>query len=124
LDIFRSIGEIGFGVFFLIGAIFNLTYTLRHGKEFYGGFAANAWFGPYRTLIQKVVIPHATLFTILLIAFQIVVCLMLLTRGSLVKPGLVAGAMFSVTVVPASNFRGAIANLIIAAALVLLALVH
>jgi hypothetical protein len=117
-----NIGEIGFGILFLISAIFNLSYTLRHGKEFYGSFVSNAWFGPYKTLIRIVVIPHATVFTILLAAFLVSLALMILTRGSFVKPALVAGAVFSLAVVPASNLPGAIANLAMATALALLAL--
>ena len=119
-----SIVEIGFGIFFLIGAIFNLSYTFRRGQEFYGSFAANAWIRPCRTLIRNVVIPHAKLFTILFIAFQITVGLMILTRGGLVTAGLIAGAVFSLAVIPASNLRGATANLILAVVLVLLALIH
>ena len=124
IGILANIGEIGFGVLFLIAAIFNLSYTLRHGQEFYGSFAANAWFGPYKTLIRTVVIPHATVFTILLIALLASLALMILTRGSLVKPALIAGAVFSLAAVPASNLPGAIANLAMAALLALLALAH
>ena len=39
MRIFINIGEIGFGILFLVGAIFNLSYTLRHGKEFYGNLS-------------------------------------------------------------------------------------
>ena len=105
-------------------AIFNLSYTLRHGQEFYGSFAVNAWFGPYKTLIRTVVIPHATVFTILLIALLASLALMILTRGSVVKPALIAGAVFSLAAVPASNLPGAIANLAMALVLALLALAH
>jgi len=119
-----NIGEIGFGILFLISAIFNLSYTLRHGKEFYGSFVANAWFGPYKTLIRTVVIPHATVFTILLVVLLVSLALMILTRGNFVKPALIVGAVFSLAIVPASNLPGAIANLAMAAALTLLALAH
>jgi hypothetical protein len=119
-----NIGEIGFGILFLISAIFNLSYTLRHGKEFYRNFATNAWFGPYKALIRIVVIPHTTVFTILLVVLLVSLALMILTRGSFVKPALIAGAVFSLAVVPASNLPGAIANLAMAAALALLALAH
>ena len=32
--LFRNLIEIGFGVLYLIGAIFNPLYTLRHGDKF------------------------------------------------------------------------------------------
>jgi hypothetical protein len=119
-----NIGEIGFGVLFLIAAVFNLSYTLRHSKEFYGSFSANAWLYPYKTLIRTLVIPHARVFTILLIALLASLALMILSRSSLVKPALIAGAVFSLAVVPASNLPGAIANLAMSGVLVLLALAH
>ncbi len=42
ISILRNIVEIGFGLLFLVGAIFNVSYTLRHGEEFYGSFATSA----------------------------------------------------------------------------------
>ncbi len=51
-----NVVEIGFGMLFLVGAIFNASYTFRHGEAFYGSFAASAWFGPARKLVRNVVI--------------------------------------------------------------------
>lgn len=113
-SLLRNLVEIGFGVLYLIGAIFNSLYTLRHGDEFYGGFADKAILSPAKILIRNAVIPHARLFTILLIAFQLIVAFSILSRGPLVKPGLIAGAIFSFGVVFVSNVPGAIGNLVMA----------
>jgi len=118
---FRNIVEIGLGLLFLVGAIFNASYTFRHGEEFYGSFAASAWFRPARKLVRRVVIPHAKFFTVLLIVVQASIAFMILSRGSLVEPGLMAGAIFSLVAVPVSNVPGAIANFALAAILALLA---
>ncbi len=120
--IIRNLIEIGFGVLYLIGAIFNSLYTLRHGDEFYGSFADKAIFTPTKYLIQIVVIPHAKLFTILLIIFQAIVAFCILSRGALVSPGLIAGAIFSFAVVFVSNASGAIANLVMSIVQLYLAL--
>ncbi len=117
----RNIVEISFGLLFLIGVIFNVSYTIRHGEEFYRSFAASAWFGPSRKLVRSIVIPHAKLFTILLITLQTSTAFMILSRGNLVKPGLIVGAAFSLAVVPLSNVPGAIANFTLAAIQALLA---
>lgn len=114
--------EIGFGVLYLIGAIFNSLYTLRHGNEFYGSFADKAILSISRNLFRRVVIPHARLFTVMLIFFQLIVAFSILSRGVFVKPGLIAGAFFSFAVVFVSNTSGAIANLIMFIAQVYLAL--
>lgn len=118
---FRTIIEIGFGLLYLVGALFNYLYTLRHGEEFYGSFADNALFGLSGELVRSLVIPHSTLFTGLLIAFQLLVAFSILSRGPLVMPGLIAGAIFSFSVVFVSNLPGAIANLLMAVAQVYLA---
>jgi len=117
----KNIVEIGVGLLFLVGAIFNASYTFRHGEEFYGSFAASAWFRPSRKLIRSVVIPHARLFTILLVALQVSIAVTILSRGNLVQYGLMAGAVFSLAAVLVSNVPGAIANLALAALQVFLA---
>ena len=123
-EIIRNIAEVAFGVLFIIASIFHFSYTLRHGREIYGSFAAKAWLNPYRELILKIIIPHAAPFTVLLIAFQLSIGLMLLARGGLTEPALIAGAVFSLAIIPASNFRGVLANLMLAVILVLLVLAN
>lgn len=110
----RNIIEIGFGALYLIGAIFNSLYTFRHWDEFYGSFAEKAILAPARGLVQKVVIPHAKVFTILLIIFQVMVAICILSRGVLVVPGLMAGAIFCLGVVFVSNPGGTIVSLVMA----------
>jgi hypothetical protein len=121
-NLVRNLVEIGFGVLYLIGAIFNSLYTLRHGDEFYGSFADKAILAPAKYLIQKVVIPQSRLFTILLITFQLIVAFCILSRGPLVKPGLIAGAIFSFGVVFVSNAPGAVASLVMSVVQLYLAL--
>jgi hypothetical protein len=121
-NLFRNLIEIGFGILHLIGAIFNTLYTLRHGDEFYGSFADKAILAPSKQLIREMVIPHARVFTILLIVFQLTVAFCILSRGALVKPGLIAGAVFAFAVVFVSNASGAIANLVMSIVQMYLAL--
>jgi hypothetical protein len=112
--LFRNILEIGFGVLYLIGAIFNSLYTFSHGDEFFGSFAEKAILAPARSFVQKVVIPNAKVFTVLLIIFQVSVAICILSRGALVVPGVMAGAIFCFGAVLVSNPGGAIANLVMA----------
>lgn len=119
--LFRNILEIGLGLLYLIGAIFNYLYTLRHGEEFYGSFADKALLVPSRQLIQKAVIPHARLFTGLMIVFQMLAAASILSRGDLVELGLLAGATFCFIAAFVSNTAGAIANLVMAVVQIFLA---
>jgi hypothetical protein len=117
----RTVGEIGIGMLFAVGAVFNSVYTLRHGKEFYGSFADGAWLSPGRWVIDNVVLPNATVFTVLLIVFQVAVATLILTRGDLVTSALVAGAAFSVLAALGSSPGGTAGNLALAAIQIVLA---
>ena len=71
-----------------------------------------------------IVIPHGTMFTVLPVVFELSLGVMILSRGELVKPGLIGGAGFSLTAALASSIRESIANLGLAIAFAVLALVN
>jgi hypothetical protein len=75
-------------------------------------------------MIQKVVIPNATVVTVSLILFGATVAIMILLRGDLVRPALIAGACFALIAAAASNPGGTVANVALAALLITLALTH
>lgn len=112
----RNIVEIGFGLLYSIGAIFNWLYTIKHGEEFFGSFAIGAWLAISRKFVKNIVIPRSKAFTILLIFFQVIVAIAIFSRGELVGYGLLAGAAFNLGVVLVSNPGGAIASLFLAVA--------
>lgn len=107
----RNILEIGFGLLYLVGAVFNTAYTYRHGEHFFGSFAKNTWFAPSRWFIDKFVVPNPKIFTVTLILFQLLVALTILSRGPFVGLGLLAGTVFSLYAVFVSDIRGAIVNI-------------
>ena len=110
----RTVIEIGIGLVYLIGAIFNTLYTRTHGEEFYGSFARGAWSKLAGELVNRFVIPNSRPFTYLLIAFQVLVAFSILSRGPYVEFGLYAGALFCLGAVMVSNAPGALANLVLA----------
>lgn len=111
----RSIAEIGVGLLYAAGAVFNAVYTLRNTERFYGTWADGAWSNPARSFIRSVVIPNGRLFTIVLIAFQVAIAIAILTRGAAVQPALFAGGSFAVAVAFFSSPGGAVGNLVLAA---------
>jgi hypothetical protein len=117
----RDVLEIGIGLVYLVGAIFNSAYTFRHGNEFYGGFAEGAWFAPSRKFVRNVVIPRSKVFTSLLIIFQLLVAFAILTRGPYVVYGLYAGVIFNLGAAVVSSIAGTLVNLVLAAVQFLLA---
>lgn len=123
MDLLRNVAEVGVGVLFGIGAIFNATYTRTHGEEFYGSFAEGAWLVPARRVIEKVVIPNSTVVTALLVLFGAAEAIMILLRGDLVRPALLAGGGFALVAAAASSPGGTVANLALAAIQFTLALI-
>jgi hypothetical protein len=110
----RAIAEIGVGLLFLIGAIFNGTYTLRNSEAFFRSFADSAWFPAAAVLIRRAIVPRARLYTLLLVSFQTIVALLILTRSQFVVMGLYAGAAFALAAAFVSSVGGAIMNLLMA----------
>lgn len=66
-------------------------------------------------------LPNTIVFTILVIAFQITIAIMIFTRGDIVTVALLAGAGFALLAALASNPGGTIGNLVLAAIHLLLA---
>ena len=110
----RNILEVGLGVLYMSGVGFHLAYTLKHGEQFYEGFAKSTWFAPAAWFIRKFVLPTPRMFTITLILFQLFVAVALLSQGGYVGLGLLAGTAFCMYAVFVSNVPGAIANLALA----------
>ena len=67
-------------------------------------------------------LPNATVFTVSLILFEIAVAVIILTRGELVRPALIAGAVFCVIAAVVSSPGGTAGNLALAAIQAALAL--
>ena len=122
MDELRSLAEIAFGLLFAVGAVFNATYTRTHGAEFYGSWAAGAWWPPARSMFERVVIPNDRVVTIAIIALQVSVAAMILTCGELVVPGLIVGGAFASVAALVSSPRGAVGHLLLAAGMFALAL--
>ncbi len=111
----RSAAEMGVGLLYTAGAVFNGVYTVRHSAEFYGTFADGAWLSPAEWFVRRLVIPNGAPFTVLLIAFQAAVAIAILSRGELVGPALLVGGGFAVVVAIFSSPGGTAGNLALAA---------
>jgi hypothetical protein len=118
----RFIFEILLGVLYLSGAVFNTVYTLRHTRRFYGAFLAGAWFEPARWFLRSLILPNAKALTVALILFEVTLAAVILSRGDLVGPALLAGAVFCVIAAVVSSPGGTVGNLALAAIQTALAL--
>ena len=96
----RNAARLGFGGFFLAMATYNATVTLPNAAESYTDFADNlAWPG-VDWLLLHLVVPAAVPLTVLLVAFEVSVALLVLSTGRRVRLGLLAVVAFMVGLAP------------------------
>jgi hypothetical protein len=96
----RNAARLGFGAFFLAMATYNATVTLPNAAESYTDFADNlAWPG-FDWLLLHLVVPAAVPLTVLLIAFEVGIALLVLSTGRRVRLGLLAAIAFMVGLAP------------------------
>jgi hypothetical protein len=95
----RNAARITFGGFFLAMAAYNATMTLPNAAESYKGFADLSWPG-FDWFVLHVVQPVGVPFTVLLIAFEVGVAVLVLSKGRQVRLGLLAALGFMIGLAP------------------------
>jgi hypothetical protein len=88
------------GVLFLGGSIFNGSFTMLH-PEVYQDIANLSVLPIYTEFIENYVVEYPIVFTSLLVAFEFIVGLLILSKGVYVKVGLLASLLFTLSIVPA-----------------------
>jgi hypothetical protein len=117
----RNAARIAFGGFFLAMATYNTTVVLPNAAESYTNIADElAWPG-FDWLMAHLVVPAAVPFTVLLIAFEVAVAALVLSKGRRVRIGLLAAIAFMIGLAPLMSWYE-LANVpLVAGALALLA---
>lgn len=118
----QLVAELAVAVLYVVGAVFSTVYTLGQSDRFYGSWVEGAWHEPARWLLRNVILPHAKGFTVALILFEAALAAMILSRGNVVGPALLAGAIFCVIAAIVSSPGGTVGNLALAAIQTALAL--
>ena len=90
------------GVFYLVAAVFNLTYTLPRTTEagLLDGYAEGAWFGFLETFMRDVLMPNDTLLMAAVIVFELVVGWAILSSGDRVDYGVLFSLAWVVAILP------------------------
>ncbi|MGI9584110.1 MAG: hypothetical protein ACR2N7_00795 [Acidimicrobiia bacterium] len=88
--------EVAFGLLFAIGALSQAVSTLPNSEQFYQDMADLAWLPPAKAFVEAWLVPNSNLATILVVVFQAATAIGILSRGSLVRPALVGGGLFSI----------------------------
>ena len=92
----RKVAEITIGVLYALGAVHQTFFVLPNSTEFYVDMADQAWLAPAAAFVEELLVPNSVAVTILVAAFEAVLAVAILTRGSMVRPALIAGGVFSI----------------------------
>jgi hypothetical protein len=96
----RNAARLGVGGFFLAMATYNATITLPNAAASYTDIANNlAWPG-FDWLLLHLVVPAAVPLTVLLIAFEVSVAALVLSKRRRVRLGLLAAVAFMIGLAP------------------------
>jgi hypothetical protein len=96
----RNAARLGVGGFFLAMAAYNAAVTLPDAAASYKQIAEElAWPG-FDWLLLHLVVPAAGPFTVLLVAFEVGVAVLVLSKGRRVRLGLLAAAAFMIGLAP------------------------
>ncbi len=96
----RNAARLAFGGFYLAMATYNATVILPNAAASYTDIANKlAWPG-FDWLLLHLVVPAAVPFTVLLIAFEVGVAVLVLSKGQRVRLGLLAAVAFQIGLAP------------------------
>ena len=96
----RNAARLAFGGFYLAMATYNATITLPNAAASYTDIANNlAWPG-FDWLLLHLVVPAAVPLTVLLIAFEVSVAALVLSKRRRVRLGLLAAVAFMICLAP------------------------
>jgi hypothetical protein len=93
-------GRIGFGLGYLVAAIFNLTFTLRAPQPLWDFFLENSHLLLYDDILLNIIIPNGALFIILTVVFEIVTGVLILNKLLISRIGLILGVLWVVFLIP------------------------
>ncbi len=108
-----NVPRIAWGVFFLGSAVFNALITAPNAEQVYLSFAGLSW-PVAEQLVRNLVVPVGMAFTLLVVAFEITVGLLILRRRT-ARIGIVISLAWLAVLIPFLDGYGLVNVVLIAA---------
>ena len=108
MDLYNS-GRIVLGLFYLVSSFFNLFHTINNTQYLWTVCLQNVRFSFQQEFLEKLVIPNEKFIVLLIVAFEIIVGSFILSKGLIVKIGLILGilwVLFVATFLPLIDIFG------------------
>jgi hypothetical protein len=95
-----NVGRICLGIFYLVAGLFNLFHTIHNTQYLWTVCLENAHFSFYKEFLKQIVIPNETLIILLIVVFEFIVGVLILSEGFFVKIGLILAILWVMFVAP------------------------
>ncbi len=95
-----NVARICLGIFYLVSCIFNLFHTLHNSQYLWTVCLENAHFSFYKEFLKQIVIPNEKLIILLIVAFEFIVGVLILSEGFFVKIGLILAILWVLFITP------------------------
>ena len=90
----KNIARLFFALWYLLGWVIHF-YLGIWSPETYEAFSKTALFSPFQWIWFNVIIPNITIFALLLAVIEIIIGLMLISKGKWVKLGVILSLIFN-----------------------------
>ena len=94
-----NISRLFLGFSFLAASLVNLFLSVPHPENFQT-YAALSWFPFYSRMISSLIVPHAAIFSTLLVLYEYTMGLLILGKGLSVRIGLWGYILFLIGIFP------------------------
>ena len=95
-----NIARVGLGTFYIIAGLFNLFHTIHNTHYLWIVCLENVHLSFYRVILEQIVIPNEQLIILLVIVFEFIVGVLILSKEFFVKIGLLLAILWVLIVSP------------------------
>lgn len=95
-----NVGRISLGVFYLVACLFNLFHTINHTQYLWAVCLENVHFSFYKEFLEQIVIPNEQLIILLVVVFEFIVGVLILSKEIFVKIGLLLAIFWVLIIAP------------------------
>lgn len=95
-----NISRIGLGIFYLIACVFNLFHTIHNTQYMWAVCLENVHFAFYKEFLEQIVIPNEQLIILLVVVFEFIVGVFILSKEIFVKIGLLLAILWVLIIAP------------------------
>ncbi|MFX0182292.1 MAG: hypothetical protein ACFE95_04335 [Candidatus Hodarchaeota archaeon] len=96
----HNIGRLGIGTFYLVACFFNLFHTINNTHYLWTVCLENVRFSFYEEFLVQIVIPNEKLIILLIVIFEFIVGMLILSKEIFVKIGLILGIFWVLMIAP------------------------